>query len=83
MAKALKLCKRDQTLIESLNLKNDGSMYLVTNPYSGASEKLNETETKLYEYVKKAEIESRWDDLNKGITLFRKLNGDAYYTLLD
>jgi hypothetical protein len=83
MAKAVKLCKRDEKLIDSLNLKNDGSKYRVTNPYSGGSEVLDEQGARLYEYVKKAERESRWDDLNKSLTLFRKLYPNEYYTLLD
>jgi hypothetical protein len=81
--KKVKLCKRDENLIASLNLKNDGSKFTITNPYSGGSEVLDERGTKLYMYVKNAERNSKWDDLQKGLTLFRKLYSREYYTLLD
>jgi hypothetical protein len=83
MAKELKLCKRDQTLIEGLNLTGNGNTYKTTNPYSGASELLDERGARLYEYVKNAERNSKWTDLNKGLSLFRKLYPSEYYTLLD
>ena len=55
----------------------------VTNPYSGESAMLTEEENKLYLSIKLAEIEEKYDIMQKNLTKFRTLNASAYMTLLD
>ena len=55
----------------------------VTNPYSGQSAMLTDTENKLYISIKLAEIEERYDIMQKQLDKFSRLNAKAYMTLLD
>ena len=54
-----------------------------TNPYSGQSEMLTTEEAKLYVKVKQDEIDENYDDMQKGLDKFSRLNAQAYMTLLD
>ena len=55
----------------------------VTNPYSGESAMLTEEENKLYLSIKLAEIEEKYNIMQKGLDKFSRMNVKAYYTLLD
>ena len=55
----------------------------VTNPFSGQSAMLTDTENKLYISIKLAEIEERYDIMQKQLDKFSRLNPKAYMTLLD
>ena len=55
----------------------------VTNPYSGQSAMLTEEENKLYLSIKLAELEERYDTMQKKLDKFSRLNPKAYMTLLD
>jgi len=55
----------------------------VHNPYSGQSTMLTEEENKLYLSIKLAEIEERYDIMQKKLDKFSRLNAKAYMTLLD
>ena len=55
----------------------------VTNPYSGQSAMLTEEENKLYLSIKLAELEERYDTMQKQLDKFSRLNVPAYMTLLD
>ena len=55
----------------------------VTNPYSGQSAMLTDTENKLSISIKLAEIEERYDLMQKQLDKFSRLNVKAYMTLLD
>ena len=54
-----------------------------TNPFSGQSEMLTAEESKLYDQVKLDEIEENYEDMQKGLDKFSRLNAKAYMTLLD
>jgi len=55
----------------------------VHNPYSGQSTMLTEEENKLYLSIKLAEIEERYDIMQKKLDKFSRLNARAYMILLD
>jgi len=55
----------------------------VTNPYSGQSAMLTEEENKLYLSIKLAEVEERYDTMQKKLDKFSRMNVPAYMTLLD
>ena len=55
----------------------------VTNPYSGQSEMLTETEYAYYIIIKAAERKGDYDAMQKGLDKFSRLNVKAYMTLLD
>ena len=55
----------------------------VTNPYSGESAMLTEEENKLYLSIKLAEIEEKYDIMQKNLSKFSRMNASAYMTLLD
>ena len=55
----------------------------VTNPFSGQSAMLTEEENKLYLSIKLAELEERYDTMQKKLDKFSRLNVSAYMTLLD
>ena len=55
----------------------------VTNPYSGQSALLTEEENKLYLSIKLAEVEERYDIMQKQLSKFSRMNVSAYMTLLD
>ncbi len=54
-----------------------------TNPYSGQSEMLTPEEHKLYIEIKQAEIDEKYDAMQKGLRKFSRMNASAYMTLLD
>jgi hypothetical protein len=82
--KAIKLCKRDETLLASLDFNRDSTETTsVENRFGGASADLSPREVALYKYILECEESSLWTKMQIGLTLFRKLNSDAYYTLLD
>ena len=64
------------------NIKLDTKIK-VTNPYSGESAMLTEEENKLYLSIKLAEIEEKYDIMQKNLSKFSRMNVKAYYTLLD
>ena len=53
------------------------------NPYSGQSEMLTPEEHKLYIEIKQAEIDEKYDAMQKGLRKFSTMNASAYMTLLD
>jgi hypothetical protein len=65
-----------QTKTEERNIK-------VTNPYSNQSALLTEEENKLYLSIKLAEVEERYDIMQKQLSKFSRMNVSAYMTLLD
>ena len=54
-----------------------------TNPYSGQSEMLTAEESKIYDKVKQDEMDENYEDMQKGLDKFSRLNAKAYMTLLD
>ena len=57
--------------------------YKRTNPFSQASEWLTAEESKIYDKVKQDEIDENYEDMQKGLDKFSRLNAKAYMTLLD
>ena len=62
---------------------NDINKIQVTNPFSGQSAMLTEEENKLYLSIKLAELEERYDIMQKQLSKFSRMNVSAYMTLLD
>lgn len=84
VAKAPKLSKRDETLLSGLSYdRNSQETETVTNRFGGDSAELTPREVALYDYIMGCERMSLWTQMQQALTLFRKLNGDAYMTLLD
>ena len=54
-----------------------------TNPYSGQSEMLTAEESKIYDKVKQDEMDENYNEMQKGLDKFSRLNVKAYMTLLD
>ena len=54
-----------------------------TNPFSQQSEWLTAEEAKLYDKVKQDEKDENYEDMQKGLDKFSRLNAKAYMTLLD
>ena len=54
-----------------------------TNPYSGQSEMLTAEESKIYDKVKQDEMDENYEEMQKGLDKFSRLNVKAYMTLLD
>ena len=54
-----------------------------TNPFSGQSAMLTEEENKLYLSIKLAELEERYEIMQKQLSKFSRLNPKAYMVLLD
>jgi len=55
----------------------------VHNPYSGQSAMLTEEENKLYLSIKLAELEEKYNIMQKGLDKFSRMNPQAYMVLLD
>ena len=55
----------------------------ITNPYSNQSAKVNEYEFALYHLIKHAEELEQYDEMQKGLDQFSRLNPSAYMVLLD
>ncbi len=84
MAKQIKLSKTDQALIDGLAFDRDSiAKETITNPYSGDSCELDARGVALHDYIKGCEHLMLWKKMQTGLTLFRKLYPDEYYTLLD
>ena len=79
--KPIKLNKTEQALIDQLQIGTENET--VRNPYSGASVELNPTEVALYDYIKGCEATGLYTPMQKGLSLFAKLNANAYMILLD
>ena len=58
-------------------------IYKRTNPFSGQSELLTNSEAMLHDEVKQSEAMGEYDKMQKALTKFSKLNPEAYMTLLD
>ena len=54
-----------------------------TNPFSQQSELLTLEEAKLYDKVKQDEKDENYNEMQKGLDKFSRLNTKAYMTLLD
>ena len=54
-----------------------------TNPFSGQSEMLTAEESKIYDKVKQDEMDENYEEMQKGLDKFSRLNVKAYMTLLD
>ena len=54
-----------------------------TNPYSGQSTMLTQTEYNMYSNIKHAESLEEYDEMQKMLDKFSKLNPKAYMILLD
>lgn len=81
MGKNVKLAKRDQAVIDSLEIgtKNE----LVTNPFSGHSVELEPEAVALYDFIKGCEASGLNDKLRQGLYIFRKKWPNEYMDLLD
>ena len=55
----------------------------VTNPYSGQSEMLTQSEAIHYYMVKKFEELGQYELMQEGLSRFSKMNPKAYMVLLD
>ena len=56
---------------------------LRTNPFSGQSSILTVEEAKLYDKIEQDEKDENYEDMQKGLDKFSRLNAKAYMTLLD
>jgi hypothetical protein len=82
--KAIKLSKRDETLLASLSYnRNSQETETIQNRFGGDSAELTPREVALYNYIIGCEVMSLWGKMQQALTLFRKLNASAYMTLLD
>ena len=54
-----------------------------TNPYSGQSTMLTQTEYNMYSNIKHAESLEEYDEMQKMLDKFSRLNPKAYMILLD
>ena len=66
-----------------MNNKQKDTMIKTTNPFSGQSIDLTEDENKLYLSIKLAELEERYDIMQKAIDKFSRMNPKAYRVLVD
>ena len=54
-----------------------------TNPYSGESEMLTPEEHKLYIEIKEHERDEEYNQMQKKLSKFSRMNASAYMVLLD
>ena len=54
-----------------------------TNPYSGQSAMLTQTEYNMYSNIKHAEALEEYDEMQKMLDKFSRMNAKAYMILLD
>ena len=54
-----------------------------TNPYSGESEMLTPEEHKLYIEIKEHERDEEYNEMQKKLSKFSRLNASAFMVLLD
>ena len=64
------------------NIKLDTKIK-ATNPYSGKSEMLTQEEHKLYIEIKEHERDEEYNEMQKKLSKFSRMNAKAYMTLLD
>jgi len=64
------------------NIKLDTKIK-ATNPYSGQSAMLTPEEHKLYIEIKEHERDEEYNEMQKKLSKFSRLNASAYMTLLD
>ena len=62
---------------------NLDTMIKATNPYSGESAMLTPEEHKLYIEIKEHELDEEYNEMQKKLSKFSRLNVKAYMTLLD
>ena len=60
-----------------------GMKIKATNPYSGQSEMLTQEEHKLYIEIKEQERDEEYNEMQKKLSKFSRMNAKAYMTLLD
>ena len=83
MDKMKKMSKEITKIFHEHHKKTMQPKIQVTNPFSGQSAMLTEEENKLYLSIKLAELEERYDTMQKQLDKFSRLNVPAYMTLLD
>ena len=66
-----------------LELKAGAAVIKTTNPYSGQSTMLTQTEYKLYIEIKTAEMDEEYNTMQKGLDKFSRMNAKAFMVLLD
>ena len=66
-----------------MNNKTEKRNVKVTNPYSGQSEMLTQSEAIHYFMIKKFEELEQYELMQEGLTKFSKMNPKAYMVLLD
>ena len=64
------------------NIKLDTKIK-ATNPYSGQSAMLTPEEHKLYIEIKEHERDEEYNEMQKKLSKFSRMNASAYMTLLD
>ena len=64
------------------NIKLDTKIK-ATNPYSGQSAMLTPEEHKLYIEIKEHERDEEYNEMQKKLSKFSRINASAYMTLLD
>ena len=60
-----------------------GMKIKATNPYSGESAMLTQEEHKLYIEIKEHERDEEYNEMQKKLSKFSRMNASAYMTLLD
>ena len=60
-----------------------GMKIKATNPYSGQSEMLTQEEHKLYIEIKEHQRDEEYNEMQKKLSKFSRMNAKAYMTLLD
>ena len=60
-----------------------GMKIKATNPYSGQSEMLTQEEHKLYIEIKEHERDEEYNEMQKKLSKFSRMNAKVYMTLLD
>ena len=60
-----------------------GMKIKATNPYSGQSEMLTQEEHKLYIEIKEHKRDEEYNEMQKKLSKFSRMNASAYMTLLD
>lgn len=79
-----KLNKKEEALIDGLDFdRNSTEKESIKNPYSGDSCELDARGVALHDFIKGSEALALYDKMQLGLTLFRKLYPNEYYTLLD
>lgn len=56
---------------------------VVQNPFTGDTAELTAEELSMYDLIMGAQVTQNYDIMQKGLSWFRRANGEAYMTLLD